>query len=80
VLWEVLSEGGKPVLMGLALGLVGAAASGRALRGLLFGVAPGDPVSLAAVVSVLALAAVAALAGPALRATRVDPAVALRQD
>jgi putative ABC transport system permease protein len=66
--------------VGVVLGLLGAAASGRLLQGLLFGVSPWDPYAyLAVALSALAIsAAVAAL--PARRAASIDPAVALREE
>jgi len=66
--------------IGVALGGPAALAAARLLERLLFGLAPSDPVTLAA--AALALLAVAALAGyfPARRAARVDPVVALRHE
>ena len=52
----------------------------RLAKGLLFGVAPGDPVSLIAAAAVLALTAVLAAWIPSRRAARVDPMVALRYE
>ncbi|MBZ5578112.1 MAG: ABC transporter permease [Acidobacteriia bacterium] len=65
--------------IGVVLGLAGALALTRTVRGLLYDVVPGDPISLS--LAVMALAAIAALAAwiPAHRAARVDPVVALRQ-
>jgi putative ABC transport system permease protein len=76
----VLRGAAPPVLLGLAAGTTGAFLSGPALAGLLFGVTPSDPVSLAVVV--LALASSAALASyvPARRAAHVDPIIALRME
>lgn len=67
-------------LTGLALGAAGSLAFARVLRGLLYGVAPWDPLSYVA--AVLVLGAVATLAAwiPARRAAAVDPAVALRAE
>jgi len=63
-----------------AAGLLLALAFGRALSGMLFGVSPFDPTALAAVVVlVLAIAVLAALL-PALRAARIDPTEALREE
>jgi len=69
-----------PVLIGGAIGLVGAAAVGRALEGLLFEVRGTDPLTLGSVAGLLLLVAVAASWLPALRASRLDPVVALRDD
>jgi hypothetical protein len=66
--------------LGLAVGLAAALALGRWLQGLLFGISPRDPFTLAAVTLVLLLAAVAASYGPARRASRLDPARVLRAD
>ena len=64
--------------LGLLVGLPLAAAASRGLAGLLYGVAPADPASLAAAAAVLAATAFAASLLPALRATRVDPMTTLR--
>jgi putative ABC transport system permease protein len=76
----VLRTGLAPVLAGLATGAAIAVVAGDALGGMLFGVRPGDPLSLAAAAATLAAAAVLANLVPALRATRVDPIAALRVD
>lgn len=76
----VLREGLRPVALGLACGLLGTLAAGRALRVVLFEVAPSDPAVLALAMSALGLAAIVACLAPAWRASRVDPAVALRGD
>jgi putative ABC transport system permease protein len=77
---EVVGHGVRLTLLGVGLGLVGALALTRLLRGLLFGVAPTDPAIFA--VTALMLAAVALLASclPARRAIRVDPVIALRSE
>jgi putative ABC transport system permease protein len=73
-------EGALLTSIGLACGLAGALAAAQALTTLLFGVAPTDPVTFAAVA--VALVAVALLASyvPARRAARVDPMSALRAE
>jgi putative ABC transport system permease protein len=76
----VLSEGGALLVVGLGAGIVGALATSRLLQGLLFGVAPNDPATLGAVALIIAAVGVAACWLPAARATRVDPAVALRAE
>jgi ABC-type antimicrobial peptide transport system permease subunit len=73
----VLREAFVLVGVGLALGVCGALAAGRALKGLVFGVQPGDPVLLVCVAAVTALVALLACIQPALRATRVDPIAVL---
>ncbi|MFL5576336.1 MAG: ABC transporter permease [Gemmatimonadaceae bacterium] len=74
----VLSEGGLLVGVGLALGAVGALLLARLARGLLFGVAPHDPLTLAGVALLMATIGLGACWLPALRAARIDPGVALR--
>jgi len=76
----VLGEGGTLLVLGLGAGIVGALATSSLLRGLLFGVAPHDPTTIAAVTLILAAVGVGACWLPAARAARVDPAIALRAD
>jgi ABC-type antimicrobial peptide transport system permease subunit len=68
------------VLLGLGAGIVATLALGRVMRGLLHGVEPNDPATVAIMSVGLAGAALIACAIPAARAARVDPVVALRQD
>ena len=79
VLQEVLGRGLALVAAGLVLGGVGAAATTRALRSLLFEVAPLDPLTFAAVPAALLAAGVLACWAPARRAAAADPASALRE-
>jgi len=74
----VVGSGMVPVLAGVVGGLVVAAAGSRVLSGVLFGVGPTDPWSLAVASGALLLAGVAAALVPALRAARVDPMGSLR--
>jgi putative ABC transport system permease protein len=76
----VIGQGMRPVAIGAALGLAGAVAVTTLLQSLLFGVTPVDPVAYGAAAAVLAAIAAAACAIPALRATRVDPLTALRDE
>jgi putative ABC transport system permease protein len=66
--------------IGIAVGLAGAVAATRALETMLFGVTPRDPATFATVAAVLMLVALAAGMWPALRATRIDPVRALREE
>jgi putative ABC transport system permease protein len=76
----VLARAMLLITLGLGLGVAGALVVGRALSTLLFDVSPRDPVTLLAVVGLLASVAFLASYLPARRATRVDPIVALRAD
>jgi predicted permease len=77
---SVLVEGLALTAAGLAAGLGGAWLLSRAMREMLYGIEPSDPVSYAVIVAVMFTAALLAALGPARRATRVDPLVALRAD
>jgi predicted permease len=76
----VLREGLRLAAAGVALGLAGAFALTRLLRGFLFEIGPGDPVTHAAVALLLAGVALAACAVPARRAARLNPIAALRTE
>jgi predicted permease len=80
VLGMVLREGGALAGAGLVVGLVAALAAGPALSGLLYGVAPSDPMVLGGVAAILGAVALAASLVPARRAAAVDPLVAMRAD
>jgi len=76
----VLGQAMRPVLVGLAFGLVGALAATRLLRGLLFGVAPTDLRTYLVVSILLVVATLIASGIPAFRASRLNPVVALRHE
>ena len=80
LLQMVMSGGLKITAAGIAIGLGAAAMLTRFLASLLFGVRPLDPLAFLAAAALLALVALVACAMPALRAARVDPTVALRQE
>jgi predicted permease len=80
VLKLVLGHGAKMALLGVAVGLLAALALTRLMSNQLFGVSPHDPLTFAAVATLLMLVALAACYLPARRATRVDPIIALRHD
>ena len=75
----ILGQGLRLVLVGLAIGLVGAFGLTRLIRSLMFGVTPSDPLTFVAVSLLLILITLAAGGLPALRATKLDPLRALRE-
>ena len=80
ILRLVLTQGMQPTAAGIGLGLAAALASTRVMQSLLFQVSATDTQVFVAVTALLALIALASCAGPALRAARVDPAIALRTE
>jgi putative ABC transport system permease protein len=78
VLRLVAGSAGRMIAAGAAAGLLLSAMFGRLLATMLFGVQPLDPPTFAAVAVVIVVTAIVSTLGPALRAVRVDPAVALR--
>jgi len=76
----VLTDGLKPILMGIALGLVAAIALSRVVASLIFGVRATDPLTFAAVALLLMLVGVFATIVPAYRATRIEPVRILREE
>jgi putative ABC transport system permease protein len=76
----ILGEGLRVTLIGIAIGLVGAFASGRLIKGLLYGVGPADPATFAGVSLLVIVVALIACYLPAHRATQVDPMIALRYE
>jgi ABC-type antimicrobial peptide transport system permease subunit len=75
----ILREGGVLLVTGLLVGVGAAFAAGQAMRGLLFGIAPSDPVTFIAVGLMMAAIGFVACWIPALRAARVDPAITMRR-
>ncbi len=78
ILRLVLREGILVTLVGLVLGVAGAFAATRLMGGLLYGVEPMDPLTIAAVALVLLSVSLVACYVPGRRATRLDPSAALR--
>jgi putative ABC transport system permease protein len=80
VLALVVGQGMALAGLGVAIGLAGAFALTRLLGNQLYSVTPTDPGTFTAVAALLSAIALAATVPPALRATRVDPVVALREE
>jgi predicted permease len=80
VLRLVVGRAALLALGGAVAGLVGALVLTRYMQGVLYGVAPTDPLTLASVTAALLLVAAVATWAPARNAARVDPAVALRDE
>jgi ABC-type antimicrobial peptide transport system permease subunit len=74
----ILKEGGILLAIGLTLGIVGAFFGASVIRGLLFGVAPHDPMTFSGVALGMAAIGIMACWIPALRAARIDPAITMR--
>ena len=80
ILAMVLTGALKPVVAGLGIGIVAALALTRLLSGLVYGVSTTDPITFVSLPLVLGLVAFLAGLFPALRASRIDPLIALRMD
>ena len=77
---RIVMQGGVVSLIGIAIGLVGAAAGGRLIASVLYGVSPRDPMVFALMAITLQAVALTACWIPARRAARLDPTIALRAD
>ena len=80
VLNLVLREAGMLLAVGLAIGTGLAIAAGRTASSLLFGLKATDPVTIALSVTLLAAVAIVASFIPAMKAARVEPMLALREE
>ena len=76
----IMDEGVALAAIGVSIGVGGALAVGRALRTLLHGVSPYDPVTLIAVVMLVTVVSLLSCYLPARRAARVDPLTLLRNE
>lgn len=76
----MLRQGMVPLLVGIAIGIVGSFAAGQAIRSQLYEVSPTDPLILIATPLLLAAAAIIACYIPSRRASKVDPSVSLRAE
>ena len=80
ILRLVVGDGMKPILIGVALGVIAAIALSRLVASLLFGVPPTDPLTFAVVATLLVIVGIAANTLPAYRATKVEPTQTLREE
>jgi predicted permease len=80
VLKMVVTDGMKPILIGVVMGLAAAFALSRLVASLVFGVHPTDPLTFSAVALILITVGVLANIVPAYRATRIEPVRTLRED
>jgi predicted permease len=80
VLRLVLLDGLRPVVIGLVIGLAGGATAGMLIRSILYGTSPFDPIVFAMMIGSLLLTALAACALPAIRASKIEPMLALRNE
>jgi len=80
ILRMILREGMLLAVSGIAAGLLASLALTRYLATLLYTVKPSDPAVYVTVTLILAMAAIAGCCAPAFRATRVDPAITLREE
>ena len=80
VLGMVVGDSMRPVLWGTALGIGGAIAVSRVLRGLVYGIGVTDPVAFGVATVTLIIVALIASWIPARRASKVDPIIALRAE
>jgi ABC-type antimicrobial peptide transport system permease subunit len=80
VVRTVLGQASRLAIVGIGLGLAGAAGLGRSLEKMLFGITVSDTVTFASSALILGSVAIVASLVPAMRAAGMDPARALRQD
>jgi predicted permease len=74
----ILREGGVLLVAGVVLGVIGAFFTARVISGLLFGIAPHDPVTFVVVTMMMVAIGTLACWIPAVRAARIDPAITMR--
>ncbi len=80
LLWQVLREGGRITAVGIGIGVLLALVTGKILHSFLHGVDAVEPIVLVTAPLILLASSLLASYIPALRATKVDPTVALRSE
>ena len=76
----VARDSAKLLAVGLTIGLAGGVALGFGMKSMLYGLSPSDPLTIGSVAALLAIVTITATALPAWRASRIDPAIALRAE
>jgi putative ABC transport system permease protein len=76
----ILRQGAVPLLIGLCLGLAGTFALGRVIAGLLYQISPNDPLTLLVTTCLMLGVGLLTLWRPALRVTKINPIIALRDE
>jgi predicted permease len=76
----VLGAAGRPIIVGLVVGLALSLGGAQLMRSALYGMSPFDPIAYVQIAAILIVAAIAATWIPVLRATRVEPAITLREE
>jgi putative ABC transport system permease protein len=80
ILKMIVTDGMKPILLGIAIGIAGALALSRVIASLIFGIRPSDPFTFAGVACLLIAVGILANLLPAYRATRIEPVRTLREE
>jgi ABC-type antimicrobial peptide transport system permease subunit len=80
VIRDVLAQGMRPTVIGIVIGLAGARGLASWLKSVLVGTATLDPIAFVGAALLLTIVAATACYIPARKATRIDPAIALRAD
>jgi macrolide transport system ATP-binding/permease protein len=80
VVWMIIKQVAILAAVGLVIGLPVAFGASRLVESFLYGIKADDPASIVTAVVTMAIAAIAAGYGPARRASRIDPLVALRHE
>lgn len=80
LVWMIMRQSLMPVIVGVAIGIPTSLAAMRLLSSVLFGIEPGSPFAVTAAVLALSTAAVISAVVPAIRASRIEPAITIRYE
>jgi len=78
IVWLAVARGAGPIAAGVAIGCAAAWSAAAPMSGMLYGVPARDVISLAVAAALIGASAIGAIAGPAVRALRIDPAICCR--